>query len=540
MKSSTTSISANFTGYFKLRTIELVIMFWSSKSKLWFGACCLQLAVSIKTLPQDVVIDKLKGMILLGALGDALGCPTEETCQSGDNYSNYSCSLQPYVSSSYHASEWGVWPNQSQIVGEYGVVTDDTSFRISLLEPWLLRDCSSALNASNFCDDSKISIKKTFQDLNESLFKIYINNTDSGLYNFENLDEINSNSNSNSNRNVKKLSEIAIKREKMLADFVVIMNDANLEPIIPVNMTHGNNPFYISGLPVVFGSYMYIELGGLIFNIYDIYNTTHWNYISNYTKLDTDYGHIYTGLLISLLAEALNTNTNTNPNTYTIKDMKENINIRYDEKIKNNNNISEVKSFGDWAYDTINEWYEWFDRNNFDINNDGYRILQNISSDSYYIGHNEWNLEKNYNMSQFILNSEKLYLYYENKENRQLYSEDPRVFWRQEWLTIGFCNNNNDNYNNNNNINDVACIMSSLMACAGDSDTVGSELALIVGAYYGYDYISSLSCDITQNDMCDTFNKQFDRIESFLNDWYEYNVTKQAELFYNRSRQFIG
>ena len=62
-----------------------------------------------------------------GALGDALGCPTEEQCQGGNIYSGEkSTNLQAYTISSYHASEWGVWPNQTVIKGQFGVITDDT------------------------------------------------------------------------------------------------------------------------------------------------------------------------------------------------------------------------------------------------------------------------------------------------------------------------------------------------------------------------------------------------------------------------------
>ena len=452
------------------------------------------------TIPKDAMIDKLKGMLFLGALGDGLGCPTEQTCQSGAIYSNYSCGLQAYKPTSYHGSEWGVWPNQTEIKGTFGVVTDDTSFRISLFEPWLLSNCSNNINNCHFCDinnEKNIIPKKTFNELNESLFKLFINETDSILY--ASLNELNS---------------VSTKREEMLADFVVIMNDANVKPIIN-NITHGNNPFYIVGLPVVFGSYMYIEIGALICNVYSIYNLTQWNFISNYTKLDTNYGHIYTGLLISLLADALNTNIAHNEN--------------------------DANSFGSWIFETINKYYSWFDiiySNNSNSLSVEYKLLQNISNSSYNIGYNEWNLEKHLNISQFILESEKEYLYFENIENRELYSEDPRVFWRQEWLTIGFCNNNQFL----TNISDVACMLSTLMACAGDSDTVGSELALIIGAYYGYDYISKLSCHVSNDEgqTCQTFKQQFDYIDSFLNQWYQYNITQQATLFYHRNQEFTG
>ena len=106
------------------------MLYWETLKVFVVAVLCCVGKSEARLLSDEINFDKAKGMILMGAYGDALGCPTEQECQSGQIWLNKTCELSQYIYSSYHSSEWGVWPNQTLILNSKGVITDDTSFRI--------------------------------------------------------------------------------------------------------------------------------------------------------------------------------------------------------------------------------------------------------------------------------------------------------------------------------------------------------------------------------------------------------------------------
>jgi hypothetical protein len=53
-----------------------------------------------------------------------------------------------------------------------------------------------------------------------------------------------------------------VRERKMLSDFLAMMDAAGRQP--PSGNTRGDNRFFVPGQPVVFGSYMYLEIGAVL------------------------------------------------------------------------------------------------------------------------------------------------------------------------------------------------------------------------------------------------------------------------------------
>ncbi len=83
--------------------------------------------------------DKIRGMILLGAYGDALGVPHEPAGLRGEvGYPGATRRLRP--AGEFHdgpGQPWAIWPPAEVAATHRGVPSDDTACRLALLEPWL-------------------------------------------------------------------------------------------------------------------------------------------------------------------------------------------------------------------------------------------------------------------------------------------------------------------------------------------------------------------------------------------------------------------
>lgn len=82
--------------------------------------------------------DRIAGALALSALADAAGFAHEPhglAGKIGDPASPLLPLVQPFRESK--ANPWNLWASKRETRGRRGVVTDDTSFRIHLLEPWL-------------------------------------------------------------------------------------------------------------------------------------------------------------------------------------------------------------------------------------------------------------------------------------------------------------------------------------------------------------------------------------------------------------------
>ena len=99
--------------------------------------------------------NKALGMLIGGAIGDALGAAGEfhgphsislidELKPAGSNHINNEAVLTDRI-----GQEWAIW-DSSVTNDTIGVITDDTSFRLTLLHPWLLTEASRSLSEESF------------------------------------------------------------------------------------------------------------------------------------------------------------------------------------------------------------------------------------------------------------------------------------------------------------------------------------------------------------------------------------------------------
>ena len=90
---------------------------------------------------RDHATDRVAGMLLLGAYGDALGAPHESESLLGGTTDADELGRLKEVES-YHGSDrsrspWWVWADASALTGMRGVPTDDTSYRFMHLHLWI-------------------------------------------------------------------------------------------------------------------------------------------------------------------------------------------------------------------------------------------------------------------------------------------------------------------------------------------------------------------------------------------------------------------
>ncbi len=87
------------------------------------------------------IIDAVRGMLLLGAYGDALGAPHEHDGLAGRITDPEDLGRLARASTFYPpdtpGQPWWVWADANAVQTMRGLLTDDTSFRMMLLHPWL-------------------------------------------------------------------------------------------------------------------------------------------------------------------------------------------------------------------------------------------------------------------------------------------------------------------------------------------------------------------------------------------------------------------
>lgn len=223
--------------------------------------------------------DKLRGMVLLGAYGDALGAWHEGSALGGALAPPERARRLP-VASAYQppgqeAGAWWVWFEGGLIpAGMRGVPTDDTSFRVMVLQPWL-------------CSLPPAPVPPT-----EAQFEQWVTAQQS-----------------------LPPSEVAPPwhrpRAAQMADWLVMWADARRwqqvraagpEADPAAFVPAPGNPFFRAGIPVVFGMFMYLELAALY---------TAWGgaavmrHFATYSLLDQGYSGLMTGLFAGLVAEAM-------------------------------------------------------------------------------------------------------------------------------------------------------------------------------------------------------------------------------------------
>jgi len=191
--------------------------------------------------------DRLLGMFVMGAYGDALGSWNEwHGGLRGEIEDPHIASLRG--SDQAKAHPWGYWISND---GQSPVVTDDTAFRVCILHPFL-----------KHCHKQKLPI------------------TEDGLWNWA------------ADGTPHSLTHIQSMRLKQARDWKAMLKAAKNEQ---------QHLFYTPDEPVVFGLYTALETAALHLNKSPVEIYKHfWKF----SKLDQGSGRALNGLLAAVMAEA--------------------------------------------------------------------------------------------------------------------------------------------------------------------------------------------------------------------------------------------
>lgn len=211
--------------------------------------------------------DKMMGMLLLGAYGDALGAPHEVSGLSGNTGDPATAQrLRPFRDyNRAEASPWGIWPNPANINRDKkGVPTDDTSFRVSLLHQWL-------------CEEARGNSAPT-----EARFLAWLRRQ---------------------RQPAATAPQWQKSRHQQSLAWICMLEDCQRMRTNPDGFQERDcNPFFRQNIPVVFGLFMYLELAA----IYACCPRDQvFNRFKNFTCLDQSYGQYITALLATVLSQGL-------------------------------------------------------------------------------------------------------------------------------------------------------------------------------------------------------------------------------------------
>lgn len=228
---------------------------------------------SRKLIAPEIFENKLKGMILLGAYGDALGAYHEPRGLQGfvGNPENLrrlpeATAYQPPGS---QATPWWVWVRGDELPeGLIGLPTDDSAFRLLILHPWLLSLTHEQPSEASFAEwmQARLRTERLFEE-----------------------------------------SQWQSRRQSQTRDWLIMLGDAerwNASPestLASFQPTIGN-PFFRPEIPIVFGLFMYMELAALYAG-YDNWTVLH--HFSSFSQLDQGYARSVTGLFAGLVAAAI-------------------------------------------------------------------------------------------------------------------------------------------------------------------------------------------------------------------------------------------
>ncbi len=207
--------------------------------------------------------DKIQGMLLLGVYGDALGAPHEPAglrWEVGDP--ERSERLLPFSEYEISNNPWGIWvPFSEELDNVIGIPTDDTSFRLTLLHPWMISVGNlEAANDAPFEAWMRSQLKSEFEP--KSLVKNRNEQIRCWLDMYKDLDRFS-------------------------------MGEDQPSPL---------NYFYRKDIPVMFGMFMYLELAALSVgeDPKDVFKK-----YRQFCRLDEIYSGSVAGLLSAILSKAV-------------------------------------------------------------------------------------------------------------------------------------------------------------------------------------------------------------------------------------------
>ena len=230
-------------------------------------------------IPVSVIQNKLKGMILLGAYGDALGAYHEPRGLEGYTGDPSSVERLPkaatYQPPGSQAAPWWVWVQGDELGKDIiGVPTDDSAFRLFILHPWLLSLRERQPTEALFADwmQARMNADRTFE-----------------------------------------VNQWQSRRQQQIRDWLIMFSDADRWHDAPTSSTATfmpteGNPFFRPEIPIVFGMFMYLELAALYggFPAHEV-----MNHFSSFSRLDQGYAGAVTGLFAGLMASAVSASDTT-------------------------------------------------------------------------------------------------------------------------------------------------------------------------------------------------------------------------------------
>lgn len=407
---------------------------------LLFALSAAAAAMAASSSTQDKLVDKLEGMILLGAYGDALGVPTECVGLHGHTPPGQpTCVLAPLVPDPCHSNEWGIWPNQTRIEGTIGASSDDSAWRFAILQRWLL--------------DEARGHPLTTAQVTEARLEAWMVQREAALWAREGpatetavvRERGNPSAGRPPNCTLRTHSHWRptaydlpqVREREMLSDFLAMYDAAGRTPAS--NVTRGDNRFFVAGQPVVFGSYMYLEIGAVLSA-----RRTGGAALEAYARfsaLDQLWGRDVSGLLVALTGEA----------------------VRVADPA--------AQPFGAWFHERATAMLA--------TQPSATRARETVRL--RYATGLAWRAEG-------VAKDEYLRRYFElwqaDSRHDEFKSQDPLTFLGQMSLVNGFCAGGDW----------AACTFSLLTASVGDTDTVASQLGVIAGAYHGASWLRATPC----------------------------------------------
>lgn len=209
--------------------------------------------------PRDPLVDRIEGMILLGAYGDALGAPHEPRGLEGEVGDPESLgalvSGAELMTVGEQGAPWWIWPDGEVVQELRGVPTDDTAYRLMLLGPWLEEVAAGG------------------SGLDEAAFVGWMADSLTG-------------------HPGGLPAGVDRSRRSQVRAWLEMFEAAVAEPPRAA-------AFFAPGVPVVFGPFQYLELGVLVATDSPAEISLVFR---DWSQLDQGSSHVFTGVMVALLA----------------------------------------------------------------------------------------------------------------------------------------------------------------------------------------------------------------------------------------------